>query len=150
MAWWWIGDKLLSEPMLTQFIDIYGDTRGRWVRMGHQDSKCSNGGQGNMPYWMSYHGLSLILAWITNYIHDKVWDEITYPFPNFNGYTIEVWEWISNFIPHFAGHLITYPMLRFNLKLISKRGPRVTSSLNLLLRMTLRFTRPISLTIIPS
>ena len=28
---------------------------------------------------------------------DKVWDEITYPFPNFNGCTIEVWEWISNF-----------------------------------------------------
>ena len=31
----------------------------------------------------------------------KVWDEITYPFPNFNGCTVEVWEWISNFIPHF-------------------------------------------------
>ena len=29
----------------------------------------------------------------------------TYPFPNFNGATVEVWEWISNFIPHF----ITYP-----------------------------------------
>ena len=23
----------------------------------------------------------------------KVWDEITYLFPNFNGYTVEVWEW---------------------------------------------------------
>ena len=30
----------------------------------------------------------------------KVWDEITYPFPSFNGYTVEVWEWISEFIPH--------------------------------------------------
>ena len=28
--------------------------------------------------------------------HYKVWDEITYQFPNFN--TIEVWEWMSNFI----------------------------------------------------
>ena len=27
----------------------------------------------------------------------KVWEEITYPFPNFNGEN--VWEWISNFIP---------------------------------------------------
>ena len=27
-----------------------------------------------------------------------VWDEITYPFPKFNGITVEVWEWISNFI----------------------------------------------------
>ena len=30
----------------------------------------------------------------------RVWDEITYPFPNFNGVTVEVCEWISNFIPH--------------------------------------------------
>ena len=27
-------------------------------------------------------------------------DYITYPFPNFNGCTVEVWEWTSNFIPH--------------------------------------------------
>ena len=27
-------------------------------------------------------------------------DEITYPFPNFNGTAIEVWEWISNIISH--------------------------------------------------
>ena len=30
-------------------------------------------------------------------------DEITYPFLNFNGATVEVWEWISNFTPR---HLI--------------------------------------------
>ena len=36
-------------------------------------------------------------------------DEITFPFPNFNGCTVEVWEWISNYIPHFTGHVITYP-----------------------------------------
>ena len=35
--------------------------------------------------------------------------EITYPFPNFNSCTIEVWEWISNFIPH----LITVFYLKF-------------------------------------
>ena len=38
---------------------------------------------------------------ISNYIHYKVWGEITYPF--------QVWEWICNFIPHFTGHVITYP-----------------------------------------
>ena len=27
-------------------------------------------------------------------------EEITYPFPNFNGCTVEVWEMKSNFIPH--------------------------------------------------
>ena len=36
------------------------------------------------------HGLTFILAWITNYIHYKVLDEITYPFLNFNGCTVEV------------------------------------------------------------
>ena len=36
------------------------------------------------------HGLTLIPAWISNNIHYKVWDEITYPFLNFNGATIEV------------------------------------------------------------
>ena len=50
-----------------------------------------------------------IPAWISDYTHFKVWNEITYPFPNFNSCTIEVWEWISNFIPHFAGHMITDP-----------------------------------------
>ena len=48
-------------------------------------------------YW---HGLIPVPAWLSNYIHDKAWDEITYPFPNFNGATVDVWEWISNFIPH--------------------------------------------------
>ena len=27
-----------------------------------------------------------------------MWDEITYPYPSFNGAAVEVWEWISNFI----------------------------------------------------
>ena len=43
-----------------------------------------------------------------------MWEGITYPFPNFNGYTIEVWEWISNFIPHFTGQMITYPCWDLN------------------------------------
>ena len=33
---------------------------------------------------------NLIPAWISNYIHYNVWDEITYPFLNFNGATVEV------------------------------------------------------------
>ena len=27
-----------------------------------------------------------------------MWDQITYPFFNFNGATVEVYEWISNLI----------------------------------------------------
>ena len=37
-----------------------------------------------------YYGLTLIQDWITNYTHYKVWDEITFPFLNFNGATGEV------------------------------------------------------------
>ena len=58
----------------------------------------------------------LLLEWfnfnpsrVSNSIYYIVWDEITYPFPNFNGCTNDVWESISNFIPHFTGHVITYP-----------------------------------------
>ena len=36
------------------------------------------------------HGLTLIPAWISNHMSSKVLDEITYPFLNFNGATVEV------------------------------------------------------------
>ena len=36
------------------------------------------------------HGLTLIPAWISNYMPGIVWGEITYPFLNFNGATVEV------------------------------------------------------------
>ena len=45
-------------------------------------------------------------AWVTNRISSKKWDEIIYPFSNFNGCTVEVWEWISNFITHFIMDVI--------------------------------------------
>ena len=45
-----------------------------------------------------YWRINLIPACISNYISDRVWDEITSPFPNFNGATVEVWECISNFL----------------------------------------------------
>ena len=32
--------------------------------------------------------LTLIAAWISYYIHYKVWDEIIFPFLNFNGATV--------------------------------------------------------------
>ena len=49
------------------------------------------------------------LRWINNYIHYKIQDEITYPFPNFNGCTVEVWEWLSNFNHTALRGKITYP-----------------------------------------
>ena len=46
-------------------------------------------------------------AWISNQVLSKVWDKIAYPFLNFNGCTVEVWEWINNFIPGFVMDVIT-------------------------------------------
>ena len=46
---------------------------------------------------------------ISNYILYKVWNEITYPFPNFNGCTIYVCKWTCEFIPFSTGHVNTYP-----------------------------------------
>ena len=48
------------------------------------------------------YGLTLIPAKISYYIHWKVWDEITYPFLNFNSCTVDV-------IPFLTGYVITYP-----------------------------------------
>ena len=62
----------------------------------------------NFPGPFKKYGLNLISAWISNYIHYKVWDGITYPFSNFNDATVEVLEWINNFIPNFSGHMIAY------------------------------------------
>ena len=59
--------------------------------------------------YFHYHGLTLIPAWICNHMLSKMWDDITYPFSNFNGANIEIWEWISDFIPHFIMDLITCP-----------------------------------------
>ena len=62
-------------------------------------------------YHVVYSGPgALLLTWInfspsmiSNCIYHNVWDEITYPFPNFNGCTIEVLEWINNFISRWLG-----------------------------------------------
>ena len=39
----------------------------------------------------------------------KVWNEITYQFPNYNGATFEVCEWISNFASYFIMYVSTCP-----------------------------------------
>ena len=38
--------------------------------------------------------------WVSKHMPCKVWDKITYPFTNFNGSTVELWEWLNNFISH--------------------------------------------------
>ena len=51
----------------------------QWVICGH----CMFGTMKQANCWLGP-------AWISNYIIYNVWDEITYPFLNFNGTTVEV------------------------------------------------------------
>ena len=55
-------------------------------------------------------------------IHYKEWDEITYPFLNFNGATVEVKEWKINFIAYFTGACDSLAMLGLKIIHVSKRG----------------------------
>ena len=92
---------------------------GYWVSVVSMESDRHSASVIILLYALSYEKLimmilkctnkTLIQAWISNNIHYKVWDEITYPFPNFNDATVEVWEWISNFFSHFIMFIITYP-----------------------------------------
>ena len=52
-----------------------------------------------------------------------MWNEIIYPFPNFNGYTVEVWEWISTIILYILVEEITYPYWDWYQTMFSKRVP---------------------------
>ena len=121
MAWRRTGNKPLHEPMMTLFTDAYiGGTKGWWVKwkkktkiMFPQKISLWQGFKFLIWFYIPPIMLDLLLtlipAWISNSIHYKMWNEITFPFPNFNGATIEVWEWVSNFIPHFTGHVIDHP-----------------------------------------
>ena len=91
-----------SITKLCPYIYIY-----RYIKIGYSS-----------PFY--HHGLTLIPTRICNYIHYKVWDEITHPFPNFNSATIDIWEWISNSIPHCPCNYLSMP----GLNNVSKRACR--------------------------
>ena len=76
--------------------------------------------------WVPFYkyGLTIIQALITsNYILSKVWDESTYPFSNFNGCTVDVWNGLSNSTPHFIIDVIIAYILGLNLNNVSERDP---------------------------
>ena len=64
------------------------------------------------------HGLTFIPEWISKNIHYKVRDEITYPFQNFNGATIKVWQCNS---PHISWECDYLSMLGLKSNHVSKR-----------------------------
>ena len=75
----------------------------------------------------SIQTLTSMAAWISNYIHYKTWDDIIFPFPNFNGATVEVSEWINIFIPLFTGRVTTYPCRDSSWTMLVKEAPDVES-----------------------
>ena len=64
------------------------------VRKSNKSFALGNRCGADVFFWASspfyQHGLTLIPAWISNYMPSEVWDEIIYPFLNFNGCTVEV------------------------------------------------------------
>ena len=103
----WINGSVMSKCIECQrsnelkpiILEVVGNTTSFFIL-------CSIGTVvGSSPYGCKS---TWIPAWISNHILSKVWDEITYPFPNFNACTVEVWEWISDFISHFIMDVITY------------------------------------------
>ena len=85
-----------------------------FVAAGDDQVKTTSG-----PFYL--HGLTLISAWISNYIHYKLWDEITYPLLNFNGTSLGMNKW---FHPTFYWACDYLSMLGLKLNHISKRGPK--------------------------
>ena len=80
-------DSFKVRISINQIYETWSSIKSRWLnfKIGHRNSSTSN-------------DLGpLLLSWInsnpsmdSNYMPGKVWDEITYPFLNFNGETVEV------------------------------------------------------------
>ena len=68
------------------------------------------------------HGLTSVPAWICRHMTSEVWDEITNPFPNFNGCTVEFWEWRGNFKSTLYYGCNYLSMLGLKLNHAAKRG----------------------------
>ena len=63
----------------------------------------------------------------------QVCGKITYPLPNPNGCTVEVWEWISTFIPYFT----VYDYL--SMLLNGGPGPRFTNGFSIAIQIRWKF-----------
>ena len=64
-----------------------------------------------------------------------MWGEITYPFLNFNGCTVEVLEWISNFTPYFILDVITYSCWNLSQTVLVKGIPAFDTQISIQLTL---------------
>ena len=77
----------------TQLIDLQPNDNAFDVPAMCGDTLLENSTDPRGPFYQ--HDFTLISAQMSNHhIQYKVWDEITYLFPNFNGAAVEVWEWV--------------------------------------------------------
>ena len=105
-ARWLEESKARGEPTGTGILDRYIlNTIWDWKNWRVDKKKIIKNNGKQIPsnvnvikcYMVPFYqyGFTLIPTWISDYIHDRMWEKIAYPF--------EVWEWKSNFIPHFNG-----------------------------------------------
>ena len=85
--------KYQSSTLLTLCV-------GNQLVTGGSPSQRATDAESDFMSWR--HHAVFGYAWISNYTHYKVWDIITYPVPNVNGCTVDVWECIRNFKPHLS------------------------------------------------
>ena len=103
-VWEWISSLILHLTGHVTTNSYWWHQANTWTNVDLSSAKvarCCNKGP-LLLTWFKFNP-----SMISNYIHYKMWDEITYIFPNFSGATIEVWEWISSLIPHLTGHVTT-------------------------------------------
>ena len=78
------------------------DLKNHWCIYCNTFAWNTSGHWGNCWQWNCYR-LKPTPNWVTvrvnNHMHDNKWHEITYPFPNSSGCTIEVREWTSTIFP---------------------------------------------------
>ena len=84
--------KSLSRPQTLRYCGICHFNIIHYSSLSVTEEKCSR--YLLVPVVPSQH------AKITS-LHYKVWGEVTYPFSNFTGAAVEVWEWIQKFQPTF-------------------------------------------------
>ena len=83
------GKVSITQPVILDFERHFSKN------FSSTQGKCTTG-----PFYKHNFTLLLYVAWLINHMLIKVWYESTYPSPNFNGCTTELWECISNFTPH--------------------------------------------------
>ena len=103
--------RTCSNRLWTQFVtQQVSEMSISWKKMIHEYTKPHRlGATRHLQGPLSLTWFKWIPRMVSNYIHYKVQDEITYSFQNSIGETVEVWKWINYFISQFTGHVITRP-----------------------------------------